>query len=177
MMDWPFLLLLLAIAATWLAWRRAQRESALARARAEALEEPRWRYRLAEAPAARGLGAGYDVLAPDGTRIPDDALEWDGHGLKVIDVHADTAAGSALLDPAFDAGGGVIFVRAGTGMEAWDEAQAVRAGRLAGPDAERVGRMLDSGDLSDCVVLREAPRDGAGPLRLLLVHRDTDVEV
>jgi hypothetical protein len=180
-MDWHLSLLLLAIVVTYLAWRRAQRQSELQRVRAAALEEARWRYTLLEVPASAGLGPGYEVADAGHGPLDWRELRWDEHGIQVIDVSADPAAASVLLDEVFDAGAGVRL-EAGTddagvaAVAVWDEGRSVRGPDVAGPLAAHLQKILEKGELADCIVLREAARGAADTrVRLLLVHRDTDV--
>jgi hypothetical protein len=180
-MDWHLSLLLLAIVVTYLAWRRAQRQSELERVRAAALAEARWRYTLVEVPASNDLGQGYDVADTSQRPLEWHELRWDEHGVEVVDVNADPAAAPVLLDEVFDAGAGVRLEAGtdGTGAAAvavWDEGRSVRGAVLTGPLAAHLHYILEKGELGDCIVLREAARDAADArVRLLLVHRHTDV--
>lgn len=176
-MDWQFTLLLLAIAVTWFAWRRTRRANELARARAAMLEGARWNYRLES--ARDDGGRGYVVTAPDGTTFPPDALSWTIHGLEVVAIDETTADPSAMADESFDPGSGIRLTAAadGDGIEVWDDAGSLRLGVLTERIGERVGAQLESGELSDCVVLWESRRDGERTaVHLLLVHGETAVD-
>jgi hypothetical protein len=195
--DWQFGILLLAIAVTWLAWRRARRQAELERARAAALAEPRWQYCLVPAGGEAGVGPGYRVETPDGQHIPDERLQWERHGLEVVSIGGATMEGAAeplsspgsldALDP-LDALEALEALEAGTGMqlvaaaqdgviEVRDEAAARHVATLRGEVARAVADRLDSGELTDCIVLREPAGDeSGGEWRLLLVHGDAAVD-
>ncbi|HSJ07333.1 MAG TPA: hypothetical protein VK936_11540, partial [Longimicrobiales bacterium] len=94
-MDWHLALLLLAIAVTYFAWRRARRQSELARAATPPLEPARWTYRL---EPDGDDGHGYVIVSEDGTRLPDDGITWDVHGLDVIHIGGGEIDGAILGD-------------------------------------------------------------------------------
>jgi hypothetical protein len=178
-MDWHLALLLLAIAVTYFAWRRARRQSELARASAPPLEPARWTYRL---EPRRDDGGGYVIVSADGTHLPDDAITWDVHGLDVIRIPGggDLDPG-ALGDDRFDPGSGVQLISEGDAtaqrLGVWDEAGSVRLGTVGPEDAVRATAYIERRELTDCIVLGESTADGVRTgLVLLLVHRDTAVE-
>lgn len=59
----------------------------------------------------------------------------------------------------------------------WDDPGSLRLTVLAGSTDARIRSLLESGELSDCIVLWEARQDEARTaLHLLLVHGETVVE-
>jgi hypothetical protein len=179
-MDWHLSILLLAIVFTFLAWRRARRESELARARTAMLEAPRWTYRLEAVVGERT--AGYRVVAGDGSWSDDLPADWERHGLAIITLGPDNVRAEAIRHEAFEAGGGVSLAveegpRNGGSITVWDEGQTVQLGWIPARVAPVVTARLGSGDLTDCVVLREHFDAGTRTgVDLLLVHRDAAVE-
>jgi type II secretory pathway pseudopilin PulG len=181
MVDWHIGILLVAIVFTFLAWRRARRENEVAQARAAALEEPRWTYRL---QPLDGLDvSGYRVISEDGRWSDDSTPRWDQHGIDIIELGPDNVRAEAVRDDAFEAGAGVHLTTehdaagAVRSVWVWDEQRGVHLGWIPAPLTPVIAARLAAGDLSDCVVLRETFNDGerAG-VHLLLVHRDTAVE-
>jgi hypothetical protein len=178
-MDWHLALLLLAIAVTYFAWRRARRQSELARTATPPLEPARWTYRLE--PHHDG-GSGYTIVSAEGTRLPDDAITWDVHGLDVVRIPGGGDLDPhALGDDRFDPGSGVQLISEGDetaqSLGVWDETGSVRLGSVGADDAARAAAYIERRELTDCVVLRETTADGVRTgLLLLLVHRDTAVE-
>jgi hypothetical protein len=178
MVDWHIGILLVAILFTYLAWRRARRENELARVRGAALEAPRWTYRLEEFDG--GDASGYRVLSQDGQWSEGTAPRWDEHGIDIIELGPDNVRVDAVRDDAFESGAGVHLAAehdssgAVRSVWVWDEGRSVHLGWIPAPRTAAIAARLASGDLSDCVVLRETfhgeERSG---VHLLLVHRDT----
>jgi uncharacterized iron-regulated membrane protein len=178
-MDWHISILLVAIVFTFLAWRRARRESEVARARTAAMEEPRWTYRLE--PLDTEMEAGYRVVAGDGSWADDRAPDWDVHGIDIIAMGPDHVRAEAIRHDAFQAGGGIALATdprvGGEVVTVWDEARSVQLGWVPARIAPSIAARLAAGELTDCVILREHLRDGERTgVELLLVHRDAAVE-
>lgn len=111
-MDWHIAVMLLAIAVTYLAWRRVRRANELDRARTAALEEARWTYRLE--PDSNAHGRGYVVKTAHGAELDRDTLSWSTHGIEVVVVDRTRADAGALSDEAFAPGSGIRLTTAGT---------------------------------------------------------------
>jgi hypothetical protein len=180
-MDWHIGILLVAIVFTYLFWRRARRENELARARSVALEAPRWTYPL-ESPADN-TEIGYRIVAEDSTWTDDEAVDWDRHGIDIIDMDGDDVRADSIVEDAFEAGAGIRLVvdPEGTGndrmVSVWDESRTIHLGWIPHGHAAAVSARLAAGDLSDCVVLMELLTRGQRTgVRLLLVHRDAAVD-
>jgi hypothetical protein len=180
-MDWHIGIMLIAIVFTYLAWRRARRQNELARARSAALEEPRWTYRLEAVDGA--AETGYRIVAEDEAGWHSEAPDWDRDGIEIMGLHGADVRAAAIGDEAFEAGAGIRLVaerddRGTAGpVSVWDEGRAIHLGWIPREHADRVAARLQTGELSDCIVLREALHDGVrAGVDLLLVHRDAAVE-
>jgi type II secretory pathway pseudopilin PulG len=177
-MDWPFAVLLLAIAVTYLAWRRARRVNQLASVRAAALEGARWMYRLEY--VRHDDGRGYVVTTEDGAELDRATLSWITHGLEIIIVDEAAADAGALADEAFDPGSGIRLTTGdgagGDAVAVWDDVSSLRLVVLPDATSERVRARLEYGELSDCIVLWETRQDDVRTaVDLLLVHAEAAV--
>lgn len=168
--------LLLALVLTWLAWLAARRQ--VARQLAAREEVTARRSCVLEAVEDDG-GRGFLVTTGDGVRSDSGRLDWDAHGLRLLDVDMATASDGADVAPGFNAGNSVELIPSddGTRLEVWDAGMTVRAGAVTPADARDAARWLDEGSVGDCIVVRE-DRSGTRrtALRLLLVHAQLDVE-
>jgi hypothetical protein len=180
-MDWHIGILLVAIVFTYLAWRRARRENELERARSVALEAPRWTYRLE--PQAGDTEIGYRVVAEDSTWTDAGAVDWDRHGIDIIDMDGDDVRTDSIGDEAFEAGAGIRLNvdhesdRDARSVSVWNESRTIHLGQVPRGHATAVAARLSAGELSDCVVLKELLTRGVRTgVQLLLVHRDTAVD-
>jgi hypothetical protein len=175
-MDWHLTILIALLVVVYLAWRRERRANQLARARGAALEGARWHYQLV--PAGTEAGRGYAVRTTDGEPLGD-APHWDDDGILLVPVTAGPQQRDALQDPAFEPGSRIQLVtdEPAGGVGVLDNTGTVRAGVLPPELAPVVRERLDSGELTDCVVLWETRQAGERTgIVLLLVHEDAVVE-
>lgn len=186
-MDATFLILLLALFLTWLAWLAARQKTRMAAAEAVA-QQQRNSYSLEEWDD--GHARGFHVIGPDGERLTPGELDWTEHGLMAAEVMAmpgpSTDAGSGDVDAGgsdaaggrddFTAGASVELIPAEDGqarVEVWNTRMTARAGELHPDIARRVLAFDDDAAVGECVILEEGPADGDHTgLLLLLVRHD-----
>ena len=163
-MSWSQLLLLVAILAVFLLWRRARHQ--VRRARAD-IESHRARNTFTFDVADDGPARRFVVRDAAGAEVAPERLSWSEHGLEAI---PGTPAPAAATD--LEPGTGVELIDDEEGVGVWNRELTRRLGRVdpAGTPAAR--RRLDEGELGSCVILRHAP----GALTLLLIHAGVDVD-
>jgi hypothetical protein len=171
-MDEVPILLLIALALVFVAWRatRAQNRTAAA-LRAE--EQARNTFTL-EPRQAPG-GQGFDVVDADGHVVDVRALRFDDHGLEAVAVHGFRPERDAGGGPGFAAGLPVEIIRSDEEpgrLEVWNSAMTHRAGELPRHLAHFFEADAAPG-VSDCLVLWE-DLDGARRtgLLVLLIRED-----
>jgi hypothetical protein len=165
-------LLLVALALVFVAWRAAGAQNRrLAAARSEVQERNSFTLVAREAPG----GQGFDVVDAEGHVVDTSALRFDDHGLETVDVDAFLTGADAGEHPDFAAGLSVQIMPADddlTRLEVWNSAMTHRAGVLP----RRLAHAFDDTAelaVSDCLVLWEhldGPRRTG--LRLLLIRED-----
>lgn len=191
-MDGVPVILLVALALTWMAWLAARRKNQQLAAQRVAQQEQN-SYTLDARESA--AGRGFDVVGPDGLARPADSLDWREDGLMVADV--------ADFRPAADAGGSADFAPGAHvelihddsepgRVDVWNASMTVRAGRLPGgaaalllSESERAASRSAQDDpdagvehaVAECLVLWEHTEHGARTgLRLLLVREDMQLD-
>lgn len=186
-MDATFLILLLALFLTWLAWLAARQKTRMAAAE-QATQQQRNSYTLED--WEDGRDRGFHVIGPDGTRLAPADLDWAQHGLMTTEVlahgrgvedagNSEAAAGSGESTAGsgeFTAGARVELIPAGDAagsVGVWNTRMTARAGDLP-PDTARAVLALGADDaVGECLVLEERlAGDGRIALRLLLVRHD-----
>lgn len=191
-MDGVPVILLVALALTWMAWLAARRKNQQLAAQRVAQQEQN-SYTL-DARESAG-GRGFDVVGPDGLVRSADSLDWREDGLMVADV--------VDFRPAADAGGGPDFAPGARvelihddeepgRVDVWNADMTARAGRLPGgaaalllSESERVASESAQHDpdagldhaVAECLVLWEhTDRTTRTGLRLLLVREDMQLD-
>jgi hypothetical protein len=176
-MDRTLILLLLALALTWLAWRAARRQGVAARAaREEALEGATSTLEPVEAADGRG----FVVVLSSGQRSDRLDMSWEQHGVQIARVVDFQAAGEAATSPAFAPGSAVELIPDDDDdrtIRVWDRSMTVRAGRLPDDDAELVRDRADAGEIGTCLVLWERRAHGRrSGIDVLILHADMLLE-
>ncbi|CAN5820392.1 hypothetical protein BH23GEM9_BH23GEM9_15820 [soil metagenome] len=191
-MDLTLILLLLALALTYAAWRAARRQAQAARAAREVELE---RGSCTLEPAESGDGRGFIVVLSSGERsgvtdisrelhadtIRSDAtvLNWERHGVEVVPVAEFRAAGEAGTTGAFAAGSDVELIpdNDGSAIEVWDRGMTLRAGRVPDNMVREIDRRAEADEIGACVVVWERLAGGRRTgIDLLLVRADMMLE-
>jgi hypothetical protein len=167
---------LLALVLTWLAWLAARRQVTRQQAAREAAAE---RSSCVLEPVEDARGRGFVAITGDGVRSDSGELDWDRHGLCVLDVDMAVRSEDADVVAAFNAGSSVELIQSDDAgrLEVWDAGMTARAGSVAAADTRAVAGWLDAGAVGECIIIREHRAAGRRTgLQLLLIHADLDVE-
>jgi hypothetical protein len=173
--DRTLILLLVALALVYFAWRAAQRQTQRALA-ARAAEQERNTFTLE--PYEDAAERGYVVVTATGERPEPAALSWADDGLEVLAVAGFRAGSDAGSSTAFEPGSAVELIPPVDAVddqriEVWNSDMTVRAGTLAAADSARLLTRGDDAAAGACLVLRETlTRGERSGLLLLLVRHD-----
>ncbi|HSJ08636.1 MAG TPA: hypothetical protein VK928_01955 [Longimicrobiales bacterium] len=167
-MTWEQPILLVAIAVTFILWRRARARSERFRAELTSrLEGVTYTLDARE----DDNGRGFAIVDADGAELAPESLDWQVHGLAVIAMHSvahDLAPGTALLlEPS----------AAVAGIEVIVEETGESCGAVTGPAGAAVRSWLEAGEVASAMVLWQAHAHDVLPrISILLFHRDVALD-
>jgi hypothetical protein len=176
-MDRTLILLLIALAIVYLAWRSARRQNQRLRATREQQIEQRT---STLEPHDDAHSRGFVVLLPDGTRSDEYEVRWEQDALDIVSVDDFPATPEASSAAEFDPGEAVELIpdeEDERSIWVWDRGMTMRAGRVPQDMVAALRARDDRGEIGECIVLRELLDAGRRTgLELLVIHRDMPLE-